>query len=208
MRTRILTINFLLQVNKEKSYVVAQGGITLNDLHTALAAHGLAMINVGSISDQTLAGVVTTATHGTGMAFKVISTHVLSLTLLLADGSKVRCSRHEQPELFTASLCSLGSTGLILQIQLEVGPAFRLRETQESLPFHHVRANLDAIATASEHVRLWWFPQADTIRVSSADRTNEVSLQSMPPSLHGLIAHHSPGTLTPLFYGTPSSATT
>lgn len=171
-----LTSLFLLQISREKNYVIAQGGITLNALHAALAEHNLAMINVGSISDQTLAGVVTTATHGTGMDFKVISTHVLSLTLLLADGSKVRCSRQDRPDLFTASLCSLGSTGLILQIQLEVGPAFRLKETQESLPFDHVVQNLHSIAHASEHVRLWWFPQADTVRVSSADRANDVSV--------------------------------
>lgn len=99
----------------------------------------------------------------------------MSLTLLLADGSRVRCSRQDYPELFTASLCGLGSTGLILQIQLEVGPGFRLKETQESLPFTSAVDNLQEIATASEHVRLWWFPQADTIRVSSADRTSEVS---------------------------------
>lgn len=109
------------------------------------------------------------------MDFKVISTHVLSLIVLLADGTKVRCSRQDHPELFIASLCSLGSTGLILQIQLEVGPAFRLKETQESIPFHDVANNLDSISRASEHVRLWWFPQADTVRVSSADRTYEVS---------------------------------
>ena len=136
------------------------------------------MINVGSISDQTLAGVVTTATHGTGMNFKVISTHVLSLTLLLADGTRVRCSRQDHPDLFIASLCSLGGTGLILQIQLEVGPAFRLKETQECIPFDSVVNNIDSIAQASEHVRFWWFPQADIIRVSSADRTFEVSLPS------------------------------
>ena len=74
-----------------------------------------------------------------------------------------------------ASLCGLGSTGLILQIQLEVGPTFRLKETQESLPFDHVVERLDSYANASEHVRMWWFPQADVVRVSSADRTTEVS---------------------------------
>ncbi len=132
------------------------------------------MINVGSISDQTLAGVVTTATHATGVHFQVISTHVLSLTLLLADGSRVRCSREERADLFIASLCGLGSTGLILQIKLKVSPAFRLKETQESVPFARVVQNIDAIAHAAEHVRLWWFPQADVVRVSSADRTDEV----------------------------------
>lgn len=159
-----------------------QAGITLNALHAGLAAHNLAMINVGSISDQTLAGIVTTATHGTGMNYKVISTHVLSLILLLADGTRVNCSRQERADLFAASLCGLGSTGLILQIKLEVGPAFRLKEVQESVPFVEVVDHLDTIANASEHVRLWWFPQADVIRVSSADRTQEVIHFSHAPT--------------------------
>lgn len=164
-------------MNTDKHLVVAQGGVTLAALHDALAAHGLAMINLGSISDQTLAGVVTTATHGTGVHFKVISTHVRALTLLLADGTRARCSRDERPDLFTASLCGLGATGLILTVTLDVGPAFRLKETQESVPFARVLDNLDAIAHAAEHVRLWWFPQADVVRVSSANRTDEVRRQ-------------------------------
>ncbi|CAL1697949.1 unnamed protein product [Somion occarium] len=180
----------VLEVNTEKRYVVAEGGITLNALHAALAEHGLAMINVGSISDQTLAGVVTTATHGTGLGFKVISTHVQALVLLLADGSRRRCSRNEHAELFMASLCGLGSTGLILQIQMEVGPAFRLKERQTSLGFTEVVDRLDAYASASEHVRLWWFPQADTIRLSCADRTTEPRKPAASFLWHSVIGYH------------------
>ena len=147
----------------------------ISSLNSALTQPGLAMINVGSIFDQTLAGVVTTATHGVGMQFNVVSTHVQAFIFPLPDGTRVRCSRTEQQDLCMASLCGPGSTGLILQIQLEVGPAFRLKETQESLPFDHVVERLDSYANASEHVRMWWFPQADVVRVSSADRTTEVS---------------------------------
>lgn len=132
------------------------------------------MMNVGSISDQTLAGVITTATHGTGIAYGVISTHVMAMTLLLADGSRVSCSRHERPDLFSASLCGLGATGLILSIQLEVEPAFRLEELQESLPFEEVMQNLDEIVHSAQHVRFWWYPVADTIRCSYFDRTQQV----------------------------------
>lgn len=164
----------LPQVNREKHYVVAQAGITLNALHAALGQHGLAMKNIGSISDQTLGGVVTTATHGSGIDYPVISMDVLALVLLLADGSRVRCSREENADLFLASICGLGSTGLILEVTLDVSPAFRLKEVQESHPFDEVVRDLDAIAHAAEHVRLWWFPHAGVVRVSSSNRTHEV----------------------------------
>lgn len=132
------------------------------------------MKNVGSISDQTLGGIVTTATHGSGLNYGVISTDVTSLTLLLADGSCVKCSRTERADLFIASICGLGSTGLILDIRLEVEPAFRLREHQYTLPFDDTIHRLDEIAGADEHVRLWWFPTDDTVRVSGASRTLKV----------------------------------
>ncbi|KAI0651302.1 L-gulonolactone/D-arabinono-1,4-lactone oxidase [Trametes meyenii] len=177
-------------VNVEKRYVVAQAGIILSDLHVALAQHGLAMRNLGSISDQTLGGVVTTATHGTGMDFPVLSTYVCALVLLLADGSRVRCSREENHDLFMASICGIGSTGLILEVTLEVEPAFRLREVQETQSFDEVVQNLDSIARASQHVRLWWFPQADVVRVSSSDRTNEPRNPVGTWLWHSLVGYH------------------
>lgn len=137
------------------------------------------MINVGSISEQTLAGMVTTATHGTGLTHRVLSTHVQALHLLLADGSHVRCSRSDNSELFVATLCGLGSTGLILDIQLQVAPAFKLREVQETFKFDAVVDRLDEVVKSAEYVRLWWWPQAGDIRVSAMDKTNEVRLLSV-----------------------------
>jgi L-gulonolactone oxidase len=170
---RTTKLNRLLEVNVEKRYVVVEAGITLDTLHVELAKHGLAMINVGAISDQTLGGVITTATHGTGFHYGVISTHVIALSLLLADGSRVSCSRDDRHDLFIASICGLGSTGLILTVTLQVEPAFRLRETQLSITFHECIRDIDALARAAQHVRIWWFPAADIMRVSSADRTLE-----------------------------------
>lgn len=158
----------------EKRRVTVEAGITLNDLHAHLSRHNLAMINVGSISDQTLGGVVTTATHGSGITYGVISTHVMSLSILLADGSYVTCSRRENAELFTASICGLGATGLIISVELEVEPAFRLKEVAVSRPFDDVLDNLDDIAHSAEHVRLAWTPSADRVRVGMMNRTQEV----------------------------------
>jgi L-gulonolactone oxidase len=134
----ITALNRVLEVNVDECYVIAQAGITLTDLHSALAQHGLAMRNLGSISDQTLAGIVATATHGSGVNFGVMSTHVLALTLLAPDNTIRRCSPTENPDLFEATVCGIGATGLILDIKLEVEPAFRLREVHSLRPFGDV----------------------------------------------------------------------
>ena len=46
--------------------VTVEAGITLRDLGEELRARGLAMENQGDVDPQTLAGAISTATHGTG----------------------------------------------------------------------------------------------------------------------------------------------
>lgn len=163
--------------------------------------YGLAMHNLGSISTQALGGVISTATHGTGITFKVLPGDVMALTVLLANGELVTCSRDERTELFLATLSGLGCTGLIVTVQLSLEPAFRLREIQETVPFDQVVDNLETMVTRSEHVRFWWYPQSRAVRVSSADRTVKVQVRAcvrgfpvIPPTQieRGIYAPFSP----------------
>lgn len=103
---------------------------------------------------------------------------VLSMNMLLADGSTVFCSANERPDLFNASLCGLGATGLILSAKLQLEPAFRLREEQKTIEFDAFINEFDDLINSAEHVRMWWFAQNGLVRTSVANRTNEVSLQS------------------------------
>ena len=145
------------------------------------------MINVGSISDQTLAGIIATATHGSGIAYGVMSTQVMALTLLLADGSRITCSRTEHRDLFIASICGLGSTGLILSIQLQVEPAFRLKEMQETLSFDEFIERFDDLVYSAEHVRFWWYPPSGVVRCSYSNRTQEVFISNIKIETTSLI---------------------
>lgn len=95
------------------------------------------MSNLGSISEQTLAGVISTATHGSGYDYKVLSNAVDYLVLVssAAPGAPlIRCSRKENVDLFKASLCGLGLTGLIVEVGYRVERAFRLRQVVEAIP--------------------------------------------------------------------------
>lgn len=73
-----------------------------------------------------------------------------------------------------ASLCGLGSTGLLISVALQVEPAFHLKEISETIRLDETIEKLDELAASGEHVRLWWFPQTDKVRINVMDRTGEV----------------------------------
>ena len=56
----------VLDADASSGLVTVQAGITLHELGKRLAELGMAMENQGDIDAQTLAGAISTATHGTG----------------------------------------------------------------------------------------------------------------------------------------------
>ncbi len=84
------------------------------------------MENLGDIDVQSLAGAISTATHGTGAKLANISSQVRELTLVLADGSTLSCSPEQEPEVFRAARVGLGALGVIAEVTLQCVPAFTL----------------------------------------------------------------------------------
>jgi FAD/FMN-containing dehydrogenases len=106
--------------------VTARSGTTLRALNAELSGLGLAMANLGDIDAQTLAGALSTGTHGTGARLGGIATQVEALELVLADGSVVTCSASIRPELFAAARVGLGALGVISAVTLRCVPSFTL----------------------------------------------------------------------------------
>ncbi|RXK40318.1 D-arabinono-1,4-lactone oxidase [Tremella mesenterica] len=161
----------------ESTSATFKAGTTLHQIHKLLsqASPPLALPNIGSISDQTIAGLISTASHGSGVNYPVISNHVRSLLLALPlpGAPIVRVSRTEDAELFKASLCGLGATGLILEVEIEAEPAYRLRESKTPMKVEDVLERLDEIKQSAEHARVWWYPDGKGMIVGRADRTYE-----------------------------------
>ncbi|WFD02019.1 hypothetical protein MOBT1_000702 [Malassezia obtusa] len=136
----------VVQVDSDACTATVLGGTYLETITQILAAHDppLGMKNLGSISQQTIAGAISTATHGSGIQFPVISAQVERLELVcpFEDGTQVvACSRSERPELFNATLCGLGATGIIVSVTLSVSPAFRLEQVTEDVPLSALLGN-------------------------------------------------------------------
>ncbi|KAI8099586.1 D-arabinono-1,4-lactone oxidase-domain-containing protein [Halteromyces radiatus] len=172
----------LLSVNKEKGRVTVQAGMSLHKLHVVLKENNLALSNLGSISDQSVAGVMATASHGTGAHFGCLSTLIVDMTMVTADGDMVTCSSSEHTELFNAAKCNLGCLGIVTRVTLQTEPAFRLEAIQRPYKFPDVLNDWDATIHSAEHVRVWWYPHTDDCVVWRANRTDKpktIDLQTM-----------------------------
>ena len=138
--------------------VTVRSGTTLRALGAELAGLGLAMANLGDIDAQTLAGALSTGTHGTGARLGGLATQVTSLELVLADGSVVTCSASSRPELFAAARIGLGALGVITTVTLRCVPSFTLLADERPMPVDEVLEQFGALAAANDHFEFYWFP--------------------------------------------------
>lgn len=88
--------NKVLAVDSRRHMVKIQTGITLTQLNEVLDLHGLALPNLGSISWQTFAGLISTGAHATGAKYGIFAADmVVELQIMLPSGELVTCSRKE-----------------------------------------------------------------------------------------------------------------
>jgi FAD/FMN-containing dehydrogenase len=116
------------------------------------------MANLGDIDAQTIAGAISTGTHGTGARLGGLATQVEALDLVLADGTAVTCSASVRPELFAAARVGLGALGVITSVTLRCVPSFTLAADERPRPVQEVIEQFDALADGNDHFEFYWFP--------------------------------------------------
>lgn len=154
--------------------VVMQSGIRLWQVGEELDKVGLAMPNLGSINHQSIAGAISTGTHGSTLQHGILSSSIKELKITLANGKTETCSATQNPDLFRASLISLGALGIIVEVTFQAVPAFTLAWKQVVDKDVKMFKSWDKqLWTQSEFVRVWWFPYTRRAVVWTAEKTEE-----------------------------------
>ena len=132
---------------RNSKLVECQAGIRLREVNSQLDAMGLALINMGAVDHQKLAGVVSTGTHGTGKDYEAMQGFVQSMILVAGGGMIYRIEKSngitdpakfnepgieliKDDDIFYSAVLSFGSMGIIYSLVLEVREAYYLRETK------------------------------------------------------------------------------
>jgi FAD/FMN-containing dehydrogenase len=158
-------------VDAERGEAVIRAGSKLHDLGEPLREHGLALANQGDVDVQSLAGAVSTGTHGTGPALGSISTQVVGLRLVAGDGRVIECSREGDSGRFSALGVSLGACGVLTAIRLRLLPAYNLHERVWREPIAECLTRLDERILATRHFEFFWYPTTDLALVKTLEPT-------------------------------------
>jgi hypothetical protein len=160
------------------------GGTHIHQLNELLRKRGLALRNMGGYDAQTIAGVISTSTHGSGLAFGPFPDAVRSLDLVIAGGAKVRVEPtqgitdpdafhaahpageweliHDDDAFFSAA-CGLGALGIIHSLVLEVRDRFWMNELRTVVGWEAIRDTVtpDGVLKDFEHYELFLNPYAN-----------------------------------------------
>lgn len=159
--------------------VTVQAGIRLYELNEELHQRGLALANLGDIDQQSIAGAVATATHGTGAALGNIATNIVGIELVTGDGTIRRADLDHDPELLRIARVGLGALGIVTEVTLRCVPAFNLHAVETIEPLADVLADFEAIMHGTDHVEFYWFPGGRRVQVKRNTRTDA---PASPPS--------------------------
>jgi len=166
-------MNAVEWVDAASGRVTVQAGIRLRDLCDQLAAAGLAMPNLGDINAQSIAGAISTATHGTGADLGNLATTIVGMELVDGSGNVVTCDAANRPDLLRVARVGVGALGIVTKVTIQCVPAFDLhaRETIEALD--DVLEDFADFTTSAEHVEFYWMPGTRRCQVKRNHRTTE-----------------------------------
>jgi L-gulonolactone oxidase len=196
----------VLEVDRAAGLVKVEAGIVLGELSRRLDELGLAFENLGDIDRQTLAGSISTGTHGTGARFRSLSAQVEAVEMVLADGSTLELSAAGDPAGLACARIGLGALGLVCAVTIRTVPAFTLHRVDGPKPLDETLARLDELNEANDHFEFYVFPNTEIALCRESRRTDqpprprsraavyaqEVMLENWVGQLFALAGRHLP----------------
>lgn len=162
----------LIKIDQDRREVEVGAGTVLHDLSPALAREGFALENLGDIDEQTIAGAISTGTHGTGLSLGGLSSQVTGLRIATTHGTLVDFDGSDSERLQAAAV-SLGALGILTRVRLKVIPRYRLKLVARRAPLSEALENCTAWAKHHRHFEFFWFPHSDQCQLKFTDATDE-----------------------------------
>ncbi len=159
--------------DKEAYQAEVYAGTKLHVLGPELDKLGMAQENMGDINVQSIAGALSTGTHGTGATLGTLSTQMVEITLVNGKGELVVLNKSNNPVEFSCAQVSLGALGIIVKIKLQLIPKYKLKYTVGKRKYGELMNELDHLIKHNRNVEFYFFPYTETCLLKVMNETNE-----------------------------------
>jgi decaprenylphospho-beta-D-ribofuranose 2-oxidase len=133
-------IDRILALDARQGILHAEAGVTLAEILPVIVKQGWFLPVTPGTKFVSLGGCVASDVHGKNHHHDGgFGDHVLSIELILADGSHKTCSTSENAELFWATVGGMGLTGIIGEVTLQLIPI----QTAQMMVRNHAAKNLE-----------------------------------------------------------------
>jgi alditol oxidase len=179
----------VVALDKQARTVTVEAGVTYGQLCPYLDAKGFALHNLASLPHIGVAGACATATHGSGIKNKNLSTAVSALEFVLADGDLLTLSRDKDGDTFLGAVVNLGAVGAVTKVTLDVQPTFQMRQdVYENLPLSELTEHFESIMSSGYSVSLFTDWQKKRINELWIKRViGEGAAPDATPEFHGAV---------------------
>jgi hypothetical protein len=180
--------------------VRVEAGIRIKELNAYLDGIGLGLEVMGGYDRQTVAGVISTSTHGSGLRLGPMNDSVRSLDVVTAGGRVQRIERADGPtdsaayeahngdrrtlvqddHVFDAAVVGMGCMGIVCTVMIEARERYHLREVRQLRSWAQVRADLEdgGVLERNRHYELAFSPYRHRLEYGCLVTTRNITGES------------------------------
>lgn len=173
-------------VSAQGRTLTVQAGMTVARLQAAAAARGLALATPGEWNGATVAGAISTGTHGGSVLHGCLATSLRTIRMITGTGEAVVLERGTED--FRHAGISLGLLGVISELTFECCEQFHLSFERCVLPVDPFLADCERMLCGHEFFAAVWFVSAGRVAISLADRTAPRAPRRRPERFDATVA--------------------
>lgn len=159
----------LISLNLDKEEATFYAGTYLHEVGPILEAYHFALSNMGDIQEQTLAGVISTGTHGTGVTLGSFSQMVVRWGFVNGLGDYIEHERGDD-DLSKALHVSLGLLGILVTVTVKIVPIYNLHYIAKKENLLESIPSFTKSIREHRHLEWYYFPGSETIQVRQMDK--------------------------------------
>ncbi|GAB2602986.1 FAD-binding protein [Spirosoma areae] len=126
-------LNQVLHFSKEARVITVQTGIRWCDIQRIIDPHNLSIKIMQTYANFTVGGALSVNCHGRYMGHGPLILSVRAIEVVLADGSLVRASPTENPDVFFGAIGGYNGLGIIVSAELDLDQNVAVRREYHKL---------------------------------------------------------------------------